>query len=145
MKNQTLDISWKFPVSISLTGQSLYQVYMTLYFRSIQLNWLYPDSCGQVDCDQSELITLVGYNCLFKTLIFNSTCETITQKHLLSSMSISNCVLILIFALAIQEFQIGGEGRGSVLKKINYTFYKHFCWLQLKYMHIMQPTFTKTS
>ena len=28
--------------------------------------------------------------------------------------------------MAIQEFQIGGEGGGaSVLKKINYAFYKH--------------------
>ena len=65
-----------------------------------------------MDYDQSGLITLLGNNCLFRTSIYNSSCETITQEHLLSSMPISNCVSILIFAVADPGIS-NGEGEGE--------------------------------
>ena len=49
----------------------------------------------------SRLLSFPVLTAIFPiTLIFNSTCETITQEHLLSSMSVSNCVSMLIFAVA---------------------------------------------
>ena len=46
-----------------------------------------------MDCDKSELITLLGSDCLFKTLIFNSTCKTITQeKSVVKYFNLKLCI-----------------------------------------------------
>ena len=81
-----------------------------------------------MDCDKSELIALVGSDCLFKTLIFNSTCETITQEHLLSVKYV-NLKLCMYTDLCSGNPGISNR-RG--LKKINYKLYKHYMLTTIK-------------
>ena len=84
-----------------------------------------------MDCDQSELITLLGYDCLFKTLIFNTTCETITQKT--SVVKYVNLKLCINTDLCNENPGISNRrGGGRVLKKINYKLYKHYMLTTIK-------------
>ena len=88
---------------------------MILKLRSIQLNKLYPDSFSQMDCDQSELITLLGYDCLFNTLIFNSTYETSVVKY----VNLKLCINTDLWSgnPGISNRREGGGGGREYLRK----------------------------
>ena len=111
------------------------------------------DSCGQMNCDQSKLITLLGSNCLFKTFIVNSTCETINSRiYFVKYVNHKLCIInTYLFSGGSRNFKPGGavEFLGSrdcfyvplhipyvfvarVLKRLYYKLYKHCMLTSIK-------------